>query len=142
MCCLYKLLLDNGADPNAGRRHLLHDAAEANCHSKSKVKLLIDKGLDASQENAAGLTLVHVAAGWKPPRNELLEIALEKEVDPNKLDKKGDTALHKATRNYAERTLPWKASKKAIKRLLRQSGINVNVQNVQGLTPLRILVRC
>lgn len=143
MCVVSKLLLDNGADPKATMRYLLHDAAEANHHSMEKVDLLIKHGLDASQENAAGLTLMHVAAGGKPPRLDLLQHALEEKskVDPNKKDRKGDTALHKVTRNFAERTVPWKQSREAMELLLSQTDIDVNAKNAQGLTPLRLLVR-
>lgn len=109
---LSKLLLENGADPNACERFLLHDAVAANHDSLRKVELLVHFQVNASQENAAGMTLLHVAADGKPPKIDFLQLALKLDVDPNKQDRKGDTALHKVTKNYAERTNRGKRAKR------------------------------
>ena len=138
---LLKLLLNDGVDPKAcGSKYLLFEAAEANHDSMEKVGLLLDYQLDSSQQNEAGQTLVHIAAGGKPPRLDFLDLSLKKGIDPNLRDSKGDTALHKVTKNYAERTVPWMASEQAMERLLREDGINLNVKNAKGLTPLHNLV--
>ena len=121
-------------------RPLLLDAANSKHDSLEKVKFLVSKGVDVSQTNGAGCTLLHVAAASKPPRPKLIEFALlNKGVHVDQTDKKGDTALHKVVKNYANRTIPWEASEKAMKHLLTKS--SSNVANKQGFTPFRLLVR-
>ena len=137
-----KYLIQNGA--HAGdRKYLLHDAANANYDNLDKVLLLIHSAkLDPSQSNAEGMTLLHVAADGKPPKIDLLVLALEKGVNPNNQDvHEEDTALHKVTKNYTERTVPWKESERAMKLLLQDPKTNPNIRNAQGLTPFGILVR-
>ena len=164
LCVLSKYLLETGAVARP-TSYLLHDAAEANHDSLHKVRLLTDKrNPHPSQVDAKGLTLLHVAAGGKPPKIELLDLALKtgadpkkgadpnkqdrngdtalkKDAYPNKQDRNGDTALHKLAKNYSERTIPWEESEQAMEMLLGHPDILPNIQNSQGLTPLRILVR-
>ena len=141
LCVLSKYLLETGAVARP-TSYLLHDAAEANHDSLDKVRLLTDNGnLHPSQVNAKGLTLLHVAAGGKPPKIDLLVLALREGADPNKQDRNGDTALHKLAKNYSERTIRWKESEQSMKILLRHPDIQLNIENSQDLTPLRILVR-
>ena len=141
VCVLSKYLLKVGADASS-TRYLLHDAAKANHDSLNKVCVLMRDGkLDPSQVSAEGLTLVHVAADRHPPTIDLLDLALKEGVDPNKKDSSGDTALHKVTKNYSERTVPWKKSEQAMELLLRHPQIDPNIPNSRGLTPLGILVR-
>ena len=122
-----------------GTRPLLHDAANSKHDSLEKVKFLVSRGVDVSQTNGAGCTLLHVAAASKPPQLRLIEFLLSKDVYIDQTDRKGDTALHKVVKNYAERTIPWEASEKAMKVLLTKS--SSNVANKQGFTPFRLLVR-
>ena len=139
VCVLSKYLLKTGADARS-TSYLLHDAAKANHNSLDKLRLLT-QNVDPSQVSEEGLTLVHVAAGGKPPNTELLLFVLEKGVDPNKQDVNGDTALHKVTKNYSERKVPWKRSEQTMKILLRHTEIDPNIANSRGLTPLGTLVR-
>ena len=121
---------------------MLYDAVEANHDSLDKVRLLTHNAdLSPAQLNDKGMSLLSVAAGGKPPKIDLLVLALREGVNANQEDTNGDTALHKVTKNYSERTIPWKESEQALEILLRHPGIRPNIQNSQGLTPLRILVR-
>ena len=139
---LLKLLLVKFETGPRAYRNLLFEAAEANHDSVRKVELLLNRlrRPDRSQLNKAGQTLVHIAAGGRPPRLDLLELALEMGVDPNVQDKKKDTALHKVTKNYAERKKPWLASRKAMELLLKHDRIDLNKENAKGKTPLHNLV--
>ena len=139
MCAFSKYLIHNGARAEDGK-YLLHYAATANHDYLDKVSLLIHSAkLDPSQANEKMMTLLHVAADGNPPKIDLLVLALEEGVNPNKQDENEDTALHKVTKNYTERTTPWKESEQAMELLLKDS--NPNLTNAQGLTPLGILVR-
>ena len=123
-----------------GTRPLLHNAANSKHDSLEKVEFLVSEGVDVSQTNGAGYTLLHVAAASKPPQLKLIEFVLLHEgVHVDQKDKKGDTALHKVVKNYADRTIPWEASEKAMKLLLTKSSLNV--ANKKGFTPFRLLVR-
>jgi hypothetical protein len=135
-----KLLLSKfEPDPEVCNK-LLFEATEANHDSVRKVELILDCLPEASQLNKAGQTLLHVGAGGKPPRLDVLELALNKGVDPNIQDRKKDTALHKVTKNYAERKKPWWDSRKAMELLLKQDSIDLNKENAKGKTPLHNLV--
>ena len=87
--------------------------------------------------------LLHMAAGARPPRIDLLDLALEdiNNLDANKQDRNGDTPLHKVTKNLVERTVPWKASGLIMHKLLNLPNIDLNIRNSEGITPLRYLVR-
>ena len=140
-CLITKNLLDTGADAKA-INHLLHAAAKSNHDSLDKVILLTRyAALDVSQVNAEEQTLVHVAADGKPPNTDILLFALDEGVDPNKQDANGDTALHKVTKNYSERKVPWRKSVQAMEHLLRHRDMQPNIANFRGLTPLEILVK-
>jgi ankyrin repeat protein len=136
-----ELLLETfETDPGAYGKLLFH-AAEANHESVEKVKLLLDRLPEqCSQQNKAGRTLIHIAAGGKPPRLELLKLALKENIDPNLQDHKGDTALHMVTKNYAEQKNPWVTSRMAMQLLLKHGGIDVNKKNAKGKTPLHNLM--
>jgi ankyrin repeat protein len=135
-----KLLLSKfEPDPEVCNK-LLFEATEANHDSVRKVELILDCLPEASQLNKAGQTLLHVGAGGKPPRLDVLELALNKGVDPNIQDRKKDTALHKVTKNYAERKKPWWDSRKAMELLLKQDSIDLNKENAKGKTPLHNLM--
>jgi ankyrin repeat protein len=137
----FKYLIQNGAQ-GKDRKYLLHDAVLANYENLDKVLLLIHSAkVDPSQCNEERMTLVHIAADGKPPRIDLLVLALEEGVNPNIQDNSGDTALHKVTTNYTERMVPWKESEKAMKILLQDPKTKPNIPNAQGLTPLAILTK-
>jgi ankyrin repeat protein len=134
-------LLDTGGNAkDTSIKYLLHTAAKSNHESLDKVRRLTSAGLDVSQTNAEGMTLLHVAADGKPPNIEMLLFTLNKGVDPNKQDAKRDTALHKVTKNYSERKITWTKSTQAMIHLLQHPNVDMNIKNAQGLTPLRILM--
>jgi hypothetical protein len=99
---------------------------------------------DSSQQNRKRTMsmLLHMAAGARPPRVDLLDLVLENtdNVDVNMQDRNGDTPLHKVTKNLVERTVPWKASGLFMHKLLNFPNIDVNIRNLEGFTPLRYLV--
>ncbi len=145
-CNCLQLLLDKGAKPTVSSRHqpLLHDAAAAKHDSMKKIKLLVKtfKDIEISQTNSAGFTLLHIGADSKPPRMDLIDFALEKQVDISKKDKKGDTALHKVVKNYRDREIPWDTSEQVMELLLQRCNVSPNISNKQGLTPFTLLVIC
>lgn len=119
----------------------MHSAADANHENVAKVKALLSKGgCDANQKDQGGQTLLHKAAGGRPPRVEIMRLALHFKTDINKKDKKGDTALHKVATNYAGRNTEWKQSVDVMRRLLLHESIQPNIRNKKGLTPLQKLV--
>lgn len=133
------MFVSSGTKLTDSARPLLHDAANSKHDSVEKVTFLVSKGVDVSQTNGAGYTLLHVAAASKPVRLELMKLALDKGVRVDQVDKKGDTALHKVVKSYANRTIPWDVSEKAMKRLLKRG--SPNVRNKQGFTPFRLWLR-
>jgi cytohesin len=127
---ILKLLLDNGADPNAKDRHdwsLLH-------YTEGDVdltRLLLDKGANPNAiENERGLMPLHLAAD--EGRKAMVELLLSRGADVNAKDYSGRTPL-----SYAEDlgsndmfgrprntplTIEAKSAKKEVAELLRKHG--------------------
>jgi ankyrin repeat protein len=132
------LLLSTDTDVKTSVR-LFFEATKANFDRAAKVKLLSSSLPHPSQQNKAEQTLLHIAASGRPPKLDLLDLGLKLEIDPNIQDRKGDTALHKVIKNYAEQTTPWSMSEQAMNILLH-AHTNLNLENGRGKTPLHNLM--
>ncbi|XP_046581218.1 serine/threonine-protein phosphatase 6 regulatory ankyrin repeat subunit C-like [Haliotis rubra] len=123
---ILEILLEKSVDPNVldkKGRTALHYASENS--KKESVKLLLNHEADPDVQDFHGMTSLHCAAKAKDNSCGILEILLEKSVDPNILDKKGRTALL-----YALEQSPVKNIKPV------QHGAYTEVQNLFADIPL------
>jgi ankyrin repeat protein len=119
-----RLLLDAGADVNA------KNAFDATAliwagGAPEKSRLLIQRGADAHARSKQGKTPLMAIAG-RPGNSDLIRLVLDKGVDPNERDGRGNTALL-----FAVETGDTEMS-----RLLVDRRGDVNAANMQGYTPL------
>ena len=122
-----KVLLENGANPNAATREgktPLHYAA--NYSLLSSVKALLSAGADVNAVNVYGQTPLFDATMNDDVR--IVKVLADAGVDVNKQDKDGYTALHTAV------------SRKSIASVaaLLNVGADRNIKNNDGLTPMDI----
>lgn len=139
---IVRLLLAQGADPNArgdwGRTALMH------ANTAAKVKLLVAAGSDLEAKDDDGQTALMKAAS--NGNAGVVTALLEGGANVNAFDTKSMNALLFAlgSENYAygdeRKTLPERRVEVA-RRLLLAKSVNVNAQNVDGETPLMRAVR-
>ena len=111
--------LDAGADPNLAAdfgRTPLHEAAR---ESAEIVAALIERGAQVDPVDGAGRTPLHLAY------SDAARVLLDRKADFLRLDNEGNTALHTAAEQSAETC-----------RILRETGLPIDVRNRAGLTPL------
>jgi len=125
------------ANPNLGEMPPLHGA----CHrgSSAEVKQLLEAGEDVNEHSKSGMTplmCVCKTIGPKEGDDQLLELLLDGNADPNAVDIMGDTALHVASASLDPKNplLPSGFDKLVAK--LVERGANVNALNKLGQSAL------
>lgn len=89
------------------------------------VKALMKHAKNLQRTDASGRTLVHFAACNRNP--ELLKLILQQGLDLHQVDNEGNSPLHSAAASYGN----FKTAE-----FLIESGVDVNVKNKKGETPL------
>src|ERR1035441_9784815 len=89
-----KLLLDNGADPNA-KNDLEATALILGAGNAEKARLLVEKGADVNAHSKLGRTPLMIAASCDGCAGTV-KLLLDQGADPKAADKQGKTALHEA----------------------------------------------
>jgi serine/threonine-protein phosphatase 6 regulatory ankyrin repeat subunit B len=128
---IFKLLLDNGANPNAKGRadwSLLHYASETEGYI-DMARMLLDKGANPNIRESIGQTPLHLAA--EPGFKAIVELLISRGADVNVKDEYGRTPLwyaedHGSNAVYGYRDTPptsaVKLAKKEVAELLRKHG--------------------
>jgi ankyrin repeat protein len=150
-----KLLLEKGADVNAGNKRKSTPLLWA-LHDEAKVRLLLDKGADPNAKTLIGMTPLMAAARGNL---EALRLLIDRKADVNARNAAGATALMAAAQTggpQAVRMLLEKgadpnvrtkknecaladaatAGNEEVVRLLIDRGAEVNVADIRGYTPL------
>ena len=125
-----KVLLENGANPNAATKEgktPLHYAA--NYSLLSSVKALLSAGADVNAVDVYGQTPLFDATMNDDVR--IVKILADAGVDVNKQDKDGYTALHTSVRRKSIASVAG----------LLNAGADRNIKNNDGLTPMDIAKR-
>ncbi|KAL1637063.1 hypothetical protein SLS56_000719 [Neofusicoccum ribis] len=127
-----ELLIDHGADPNAGNDHEASVIYQAVVHNwVSVVKRLISEGADLTRrEYLTGKTVLHGAV--LGGSTEILELLLEKDININAADADGITALHEAV---------YRGQSPLVDALLRAKA-DPNACDNKGDSPIICAVRC
>ncbi len=118
-----KLLIERGADVNAGNRRKSTPLFWA-LRDEAKVRLLLDRGANVSAKTIDGRTAVYQAASM-PNALAVLRLLLDKGADPNAKTIIGMTPLMAAARASIE-----------AERLLIERKANINARNAAGATAL------
>lgn len=107
---------------------LLHAAARSG--NARLVRLLLDRGADLGAADGAGLTSLHYAAQFG--HADAARTLLEHGADPNQPDHRGRRALH------------WAAivNDAGVTSLLLEYKADIAAQDQEGLTPVRLALRC
>jgi ankyrin repeat protein len=119
------------------------------CDPNIALQLLLDSGADLNTKNYDGQTVVHLSAKYN--EDSVLAALIEKGMNIEVIDNKGNTALHLAIsaeyiRMQAYEERQWDAetktpvtrwNKKVVLRLLK-SKANANARNFDGKTPLHL----
>ncbi|KAF4629184.1 hypothetical protein G7Y89_g8969 [Cudoniella acicularis] len=96
---------------------------------ESVVRLLLEKGAEASAKNNEGRTALHIATCQK--HDSVVKVLLEKGADASAKDNDEQTALHMTTQlNY-----------EPLVQLLLNQGAEASAKDNEGLTPLHIAAR-
>jgi ankyrin repeat protein len=126
-----RLLLDYGADVNLKcnrKRSALHYAATAEYSNRQVIDLLISRGIDVNAQDISGESALHLASDVGQYGN--LKALLSAGANPHALTHRGRTIIHYA----AALVIP--AEK--VLNLLLDIGVDVNVQDVNGITSLHL----
>jgi ankyrin repeat protein len=118
-----KLLLEDGADPNAGNQRKSTPLFWS-LHDEAKVRLLLDHGANVNARTIDGRTLVYQAASMANAV-PVLRLLLDQRADPNSKTLVGMTPLMAASRGNIEAM-----------RLLIDRKADVNARNGAGGTAL------
>ena len=138
---MIKLLLEHGADPevNISRSFFHRHPAICEARTLQEAELLFEHGANPHvkcdmEPNILYEVLVH-DRGETP---ELVELYLQKGVDPNESDERGYTALHRLAQPIGY------FKTKDIRRMgeaLIEHGVDVNAKNAFGLSAEDLLIR-
>lgn len=96
------------------------------------LQTLLNAGADVNVQNKRGVTALMIATRNGQQFNDILKLLLEKNANPNLLDKDGNTALLDAAQLW---------NVEAVK-LLADAGADVNQANEDGITPLIFAADC
>ena len=97
------------------------------------VKHLVEKGADVNQQDAYGITPLHVAAeGTSVDHTKIINYLLSKGANPNKQNGEGKTPVHISARYGRPQSL---------KSFLEHEGINQNIRDEKGYSPLDIAIK-
>jgi ankyrin repeat protein len=118
-----KLLLDKGADVNAGNRRKSTPLFWA-LHDEAKTRLLLSRGADVNARSVDGRTPLYQAASL-PNAVAVLRLLLEKGANPNARTLNGMTPLIAAARTNIDSL-----------RFLLDAKVDVNARNAAGGTAL------
>ncbi len=99
------------------------------------VRYLVKNGVEVNRKNRKGKTPLQVRMerrnhGWHDPAGELIKAFADCGADLNVSAMNGDPLIFKAVNHYSVNSL----------RCLLANGVNVNVQNENGKTPLEVAV--
>jgi ankyrin repeat protein len=119
-----KLLLDNGADPNA-KNDLEATALILGAGNAEKARMLVEKGADVNAHSKLGRTPLMIAASCDGC-SATVKLLLDKGADPKAADKQGNTALNEAA---------WADNSASVKLLLAK-GAGADTPDGEGYTPL------
>lgn len=130
-CC--HVLLRHGANPSAKNRcneTALHIAVR-NCYLlTSQILLSYEHDLN-SKDNNGFTPLIRITTCKKFDAEKVLCLLLERRPDLNATCPNGDTALHHAVKGGSQDKC----------RILVEAGVDCNVQNKHGMTPLHIAAK-
>ncbi len=122
-----KILLDQGADPNArvGIARPLQIAASGG--RLEMMKALIDHGADVNGKSSTGGTALH--AGALQGGGDVVRFLLAQGADPKATNDRGETPLHMAVKGDAllENV-----------RMILKAGANPNIRNKELVSPIRL----
>jgi ankyrin repeat protein/HEAT repeat protein len=116
-----KLLVEAGVPPQAG----LSGAAQAG--RLDLAKWLLDKGATALGDASDPYSPLHPAASQGGPA--MVELLLDHDADPNRLDKNQQTPLHRAVMGDGDLR---------VVQSLVAAGAKLNIPNKDGVTPVRL----
>ncbi|KAH0561957.1 hypothetical protein GP486_003334 [Trichoglossum hirsutum] len=158
-----KLLLENGANPNArdDRGNPVIYIAAMNSH-EAAIKMLLAHEADVNSAGFLGSTALHLFAGYG--HEAIVRLLIEKGADIKAKDNRGISALCSAasgghdlvmrlliergvdvdaTSNQGETVLHWaaKTGQPAAVQLLLEKGVNIEATNSDGRTALYLAVR-
>ena len=120
-----KLLLDNRADPYMiilNSKNLLTFLGMDIPRSNTKIKFLIEYGVDPNIEDSSKMTVLMEAVNYN--NADMVDFLLENNANPNKKDKKGRTSLMLASDN----------NNLEIVQMLLKKGAKVNIKDSEGRT--------
>ena len=133
-------LIKSGATLEArndkGHTPLLYAIAQEG--SMQSIKHLIDSEARIDARTHSGESALHIATSVAYRFDyfkELIDMLIQKGLDINLTDNKGDTVLHAIARKSWE-------SEEVIKFLVEQKHANLNIKNHDGLTPLELAKKC
>ncbi|XP_047484187.1 uncharacterized protein LOC125035920 [Penaeus chinensis] len=130
-CC--QVLLRNGANPLAKNRSnetALHIAVR-NCYF-STIQILLEHEHDLNNKDNNGFTpLIRITTCKKFDAERVLQLLLRRRPDLNATCPNGDTALHHAVKGGSQEKC----------RILVEAGVDCNVQNKHGMTPLHVAAK-
>ena len=135
------LLATKGIKVNAKDKYVYTalELASRNGHTEI-VAILLDNGADVNAKNDYGYTALIWAS--RNRQTEIVAMLLEWGADVNATDDYGDTALMKVINCNEEDDRPWNQVEndiiEIVENLLNQDGIDVNVENKNGKTALKI----
>jgi len=128
------LLLANGANPNARSQHNVPLSLAVRFGWKDAVILLLNSGADINVTDARDMSLleeiIHSPGSTDLEGRELVELLLERGIDPHHGEDGKGTPLHKAVRR----------GRRGITEILIQAGANLNARDEHGRTPLHAAV--
>ncbi|KAI1409266.1 ankyrin [Hypoxylon sp. FL1857] len=125
---IVELLLDRGANPDAGDRYDGPPLLRAIDHNQLEcVRLLIDRGANYKFKDFLGRGVLHACAINR--RSVVLRYLLKNtDLDPNIQGDSGETPLHDAVTSNSD----------AVARVLLEYGARTDIENKAGVTPLRL----